>query len=257
MKLTTEDGTTVRKPDSGQLKTALDRLGLPGNGFAILDAGRQRYIQVAGSRADGYIVEFREGSEDRHYASAVTDMPHAQMVALLDAYLNGAGWKGMVEWRKGFGGQRALRPSSRSPAKPSKMFLGLFFGIGAVALALSGYLAFDRHQFLQRALQVNGKVVRLTGRDTYHAVVEYVDHLGQRHTLESTVGSHPAAYYEGEQVQVAYDPEDPAYVHTARIVGFQELWFPSVMALIFGVAFTGIPSAQWLLTRRRRKSPRR
>ncbi|WP_161974791.1 DUF3592 domain-containing protein [Piscinibacter terrae] len=254
MKLTTEDGTTIRKPDSSQLKAALDRLGLPGNGFAILDAGRQRYVQVAGSRADGYVVEYREGSEDKHYSSTVTDMPHAQMVALLDGYLNGSEWKRMVAWRRGFGRRPASRPA---PSKGSKVFLGLFFGAGVAALILSGYLAFDRHQFLQRALLVDGHVVRLTGRDTYRAVVEYSDHLGQRHTLESTVGSHPAAYVEGEQVKVAYDPEDPAYLYNARIVGFQELWFGSVMALIFGIGFSGIPLAHWLLRRRKGKPARR
>jgi hypothetical protein len=252
MKLTTEDGTVVRNPDSAQLKTALDRLGLRGNGFAILDAGRQRYMQVAGSRADGYVVEFREGSEDKHYSSTVTDMPHAQMVALLDAYLNGSDWMAMAQWRRGFGG----RPASRtSPTKGSSLVPALFLGVGVAALILSGVLAFDRQQFLQRAIRVNGHVVRLVSHDndTYSAVVEYFDHLGQRHTLKSSFSSKPAAYDEGEPVQVAYDPEDPVSSRTARIVGFRELWLPCLIPLIFGVVFSGIASAHWLSRRRRKR----
>jgi hypothetical protein len=38
--------------------------------FAILAAGDQYYVQAAGCAADGFLLEYREGSDDRHYVAS-------------------------------------------------------------------------------------------------------------------------------------------------------------------------------------------
>jgi hypothetical protein len=151
VKLTTEDGTVVLDPSSSQLQDALDRLGLRGNGYAVLEASEDHYLQVIGSRADGYLAEYREGSSERtHHSSTTGDLPHPQMIELLEAYRVGGPWKASITWRAGFNDGRASRP----PARAQKALLILFAFIGVVSVAYGAYLGVTLHQFLQRAVTV-------------------------------------------------------------------------------------------------------
>jgi hypothetical protein len=249
MNLTTEDGTTIREPSSDDLQSALGRLGLPGNGFAILGTSPEHYIQVAGSKAGGYVVEYREGCESTHHSSKVSDLPHGQMVDLLTAYLRGGSWKPMLQWQSGFHTQQ----SARRPSTLHKTAVILFFAIGAMSLALSAYFFYATQQFLARAVEVPGQVVKLVGRGTTYApVVDYVDLHGQKRTLYSNQGSSPPSFFQGQEVTVLYDPEDPEFPLTAKVSSFGQLWGASLFALVFGAAFAGIALAHWLLLFRRR-----
>lgn len=248
MELTTENGTNIRDPSEEDLRSTLGKLGLPGNGFAILAASAQHYIQVAGSKVDGYVVEYREGSERTHHSSA-DDLPHQRMVDLLAAYLSGGTWKSMVTWKSSI---RTTRPARR-PTDGHKAVLILLFLVGLVSLASSAYFAYTTQQFLARAVEVPGLVVRLVQRgSTYAPVVEYVDLQGHRRTLHSNLSSSPPSFFQGEEVKVVYDPTDPSFPLSAKISSFWQVWWTPLFALIFGAGFTGIPLAQWLILFRRR-----
>src|ERR1044071_7704135 len=160
MELTTEDGTVVSKPSTQQLQAALAKLGLPGNGFAILATASQRYLQVAGSRADGYVAEYRDGSEKSHHSSKETNLSHQQMVDLMSAYLSGGPWKTLTVWQQGF----ATAAPTRRPSTGHKAIVMLFFAIGGISLGASAYFAYSTHQFLQRAVEVPGKVTKMVPR---------------------------------------------------------------------------------------------
>lgn len=251
MKLTTEDGTVVLDPSSSELQDALDRLGLRGNGYAVLEASEDHYLQVTGSRADGYLAEYREGSERTHHSSTTGDLTHQQMIDLLEAYRAGGSWKSSITWRAGFNDGRARW----SPARAHKALVILFAFIGVVCVAGGAYLGVTLHQFLQRAVSVPGKVVRLSqsGR-TYAPVVDYVDLAGHARTLVSATGSRPPAFFEGEPVTVLYDPADPAFPLGAKIGSFGQLWGATLFLLIFGAAFGGIALLHGLLVFRKRRA---
>lgn len=234
MELDTEDGTRLRSPTREQLRVALNRLGLPGNGFAVLAKAEQHYIQAAGSRADGYVVEYREGSEETHHVAAADTLSHQEMVDLLTAYLEGGAWRSMVAWQPGF------PRSSSAPSRAGKRVVALFIAIGSVSIVLGIYTGLRTYRFLQRAERVPGTVVALAWNGSGSApVVEYVDRAGKRHTLRSTISSSPPSFSKGEQVTIAYEPQSPG---EARIVTPVQLWFSTVFALVFGAMFVGVPA---------------
>jgi len=250
VKLTTEDGTVVLDPSSSGLQETLSRLGLPGNGYAVLESAESHYIQVTGSRADGYVAEYREGSEQTHHSSAVSNLTHQQMIDLLDSYRSGGSWKSSIDWRRGF----ARGPARARASRGHKAVVMLFACIGVVSIASSGYLGFTTRQFLQHAVEVPGKVVRLArSGNTYAPVVDYVDLAGHPRTLFSTSGSRPPSFFEGESVTVLYDPEDPAFPLGAKIKTFLQLWGATLFALIFGTAFSGIALLHWMFVFRKRR----
>ena len=251
MKLSTEDGVEIDSPGAEQLAGALARLGLPGNGYAILERSELHYIQTSGSRADGYVVEYREGDEATHRGSKRSDIAHAEMVKVFQAYRRGGDvWKRELEWQPGFarGGSRQRRALDGG----SRWMLGLFFLIGCIAISIAGYLAVDTQRFLQRATEVPGTVVRMVRRDsTSAAVVDYRDHSGEPHTLESVWSSSPPAFATGQRVTVLYDPQAADVALHARIRSFGELWGGALFASVFGAMFAGIPALIWITTRGR------
>lgn len=255
MNLTTEDGTAIRDPTADELHAALDRLGLRGNGYAILEDSEQQYLQVAGSRADGYVAEYREGSEETHHSSAVSNLTHQQVLELLEAYRNGGSWKSMISWRRGMGAGSAGKSSTKA-GTAQRTLLVLFFLIGAVSLGAAAYTAITTRQFLQHAVSVPGKVVRLSAW-SYAPTVEYVDLTGHSRTLVSTSGTRPPSFFKGESVRVLYDPADPQFPLSAKIASFHQLWGGVIFGLIFCVAFWGAALVYWILALRPRRRPAR
>jgi hypothetical protein len=248
MKLTTEDGTSIVEPSELELQATLARLGLPGNGFAIVASAPENYVQVAGSRADGYVVEYREGSENSHHTSEQSNIGHQQMSELLSAYIGGRTWKGMISWHQERVTSRASKPANRQTSVGYKATIILFFSIGATSLATGGYLLYATHHFLARAVEVPGKVTKMVQRgNTYAPVVAYVDLGGSPRVLHTSQSSSPPSFYEGENVQVVYDPADPKFPLNAKIRTFGELWGTALFALLFGGMFGGIALAVWLV----------
>ena len=70
---------------------------------------------------------------------------------------------------------------------------------------------------------------------TYRPVVRYSTQSGEQVEFTSSAGSNPPSYSKGEQVEVLYQPLQPAQ---ARINGFFPLWGgPMVIAGLGGVFF--------------------
>ena len=244
MKLTTEDGTEISNPSTSELQTALERLGMHGNGYAILESSSHCYIQVAGGKSEGYTAEYREGSEGTHHSSLLNDITHQQMVDLMIAYRSGAPWKSIIRWRSGFTTKRTSKQSS----KESKAIVILFFGISAVSFTVCAYLALLTHKFQRSAVEAPGKVTKLVLLSAgYTPVVEYRDQTGHSRTLQASISSNVSSYFEGEHVTVLYDPVDPEFPRHAKIARLFELWGTTLLALFFGMCFGGVAFAHLLL----------
>jgi hypothetical protein len=70
---------------------------------------------------------------------------------------------------------------------------------------------------------------------------------GRQYSFESSVGSNPPAYQEGQTVPVAYDPDSPS---DARIASFGQAFFvPSILGVL-GIVFTPIGAVLLVKARR-------
>ncbi|TXK34683.1 DUF3592 domain-containing protein [Nonomuraea sp. C10] len=142
---------------------------------------------------------------------------------------------------------------------------GIFGLIGLVLLCVTIALAASTASFLASAQRTDGTVVELTARTsttrnsdgyirrstTWFPTVEFtVD--GRQYSFQSSTGSNPPAYAEGESVPVAYDPDDPS---DARISSFWSAFLAPLITGALGLVFTPVGTLLFLkgrrLTRRR------
>ncbi|MFB0612173.1 hypothetical protein [Aurantiacibacter poecillastricola] len=75
--------------------------------FIILAASDEQFIQSA-PMGDGFIVEWRDGSEDRHFTARLAadreeELCAREALALLLTFAHDAAWPDSVIWRAGFG----------------------------------------------------------------------------------------------------------------------------------------------------------
>jgi hypothetical protein len=127
------------------------------------------------------------------------------------------------------------------------IFLGVF---GAVGLGLLGGALFAMQStlaFQEGALVTPGTVVAVEGGKP---VVEFEDRAGETHRVWGTVSSNPPAYERGERVEVRYRPGAP---DQARIDGFLENWFVSLVLGGLGTVFTGVGAGFGVAQLRRRR----
>lgn len=141
------------------------------------------------------------------------------------------------------------------PRRFETRLLLIFLVVGIASLAWSVYLGYTTHQFLGRAVEVPGKVVRMIEKkrhrkgSTYAPVVVFTDREGRVRNFQSKQSSYPPLFVAGEIVTVVYDPADSSY--PAKIRSFWELWGLTVFAAAFGMVFTGLPLAFWFRAKRR------
>ncbi len=145
VKLTLElENKFVDSPSAEKLAQALATVGHPGSNSAILSRSEESYIQTAGNLSKGFMIEYREGSDDSHRFSKSRGIPHSEMVKALLAYHRGSEeWKGMFEWNKGmFEWEKG--PGDIHDDSPPKRFTGpwrvatIIYFAGAV-IVLYGY----------------------------------------------------------------------------------------------------------------------
>ena len=100
MKLETENGATIKNPSSAQIEDALRKLADGGGGFAILSQDEMTYLQAAGNRAGGFVVEYQDGDVDSHFEATQGAVPLGDLEKAFRLYAMGdAGWKSMFEWQ--------------------------------------------------------------------------------------------------------------------------------------------------------------
>lgn len=93
------DGSVINGPSRDEVTRALSELS-PEDWYAILETRPGWFIQVgygdaAGIPADSYVLEVREGAQDRHFRAMVTELPQ-----IIDAFHRSM--SGDSTWRENF-----------------------------------------------------------------------------------------------------------------------------------------------------------
>ncbi len=117
----------------------------------------------------------------------------------------------------------------------------VLFGLPGLAL-LAGALVtgFNAARFHFSAEHAQGTVVgntyisRSDRRGSYHPRVEFSTPDGQRHKFVGSTGRSPAAFSEGDQVPVLYDPKQPEH---AGIDTWFQLYSVPFICFVLGGAF--------------------
>lgn len=100
MELTLENGKTYENPDPGIIERALRTLDGESNSYAILSVKYEIYMQACGGPADGFVLEYREGSEERHYQTTRDDVPLDEIIKAFSLYARGDdGWRSQFDWK--------------------------------------------------------------------------------------------------------------------------------------------------------------
>jgi len=108
--------------------------------------------------------------------------------------------------------------------KSRRFSLPALFVLGLGALFLAQHFYQKTSTFLEKARPAAGLVVELKENEpsdssdssTYAAVVEYVDHQGQRRKFKDSFSSNPPTYHRGQAVSVLYNPNNPTEAQMDR-----------------------------------------
>jgi hypothetical protein len=99
IRLTLENDTIINNPTSNQIALAISTLNTTDNTFAILESGDMTYIQTALQNAGEFVLEFQDGSLDRHYQTTV-ETP-LEVLAAFQGFLEAReDWKQTIDWQK-------------------------------------------------------------------------------------------------------------------------------------------------------------
>lgn len=99
MKLETSNFGVIPDPTPAQIAAAL--VTLPGGheSFAILSVADEVYVQAAGSDSGGFSLEYRDGSEDRHFQAKFSPVPLSTVQDMFERYAGGDdSWRSRVDW---------------------------------------------------------------------------------------------------------------------------------------------------------------
>lgn len=100
MKLEFENGAVFENPSDGTIAETLAGLNGESNTFAILSASDLTYIQVAAGEDGTGLLEYQEGSTERHF-QAEAFIPLAHVIQAFQMYnRDDMAWKRVCVWRK-------------------------------------------------------------------------------------------------------------------------------------------------------------
>lgn len=102
MKLIIAGGDPLEQPGPDRIAEELDKMDREAGEFAILErdeSGEQFYMQCAGDRESGYVLEYREGGEDSHFLSKDVDRPLGAIIDAFQKYArDDSSWKSDHDW---------------------------------------------------------------------------------------------------------------------------------------------------------------
>jgi hypothetical protein len=102
--LSGSDFDPVLNPSAETIRRAiLDLTGIFGESFLILGpvGDEMTYMQVCGGGNDGYLLEYQEGSMERHYQSVDQHLPADKVLQAFASYLEGTDlWLTSILWKK-------------------------------------------------------------------------------------------------------------------------------------------------------------
>lgn len=83
-----------------QIEQSIRSLTGDGDSFAILARSEQVYIQTSGDPKNGFVLEYRNGSEEEHYSCSNVDLNAEQIIRAFQSYSAGDDrWKAEFEWK--------------------------------------------------------------------------------------------------------------------------------------------------------------
>ena len=95
MELTLESGRVIADPEEDDIQASIG-----GEEFAILGPDADTYIQCA-QQGDEYILEYQDGSPDRHYMAADGPIALDQVIAAFVKYLReDPTWQSDFRWER-------------------------------------------------------------------------------------------------------------------------------------------------------------
>lgn len=89
MKLSTDRKKPVEEPRPEQIREALLSLAPDGSGFAILEQSGQYFMQAGGSAQEGFVLEYRDGSDARQFRADPVGTSLEDVVAAFSDYARG------------------------------------------------------------------------------------------------------------------------------------------------------------------------
>ena len=100
MNLETNTGRKLADPSASQIADEL--AALPGgDSFAILSRDELTYVQAAGARTEGFVLEYQTGSIDQHYRSTDSNLPLSTVTDVFQRYAaEDDSWQSRTAWRR-------------------------------------------------------------------------------------------------------------------------------------------------------------
>jgi len=99
VKIQTEDGSEIENPSAEDISRIIDSLNDEDNGFAILSVEEQIYMQAAESGANGFILQYRDGSWDKHFQASPDPISAADVIKAMQQYAVGDdSWRTSLTW---------------------------------------------------------------------------------------------------------------------------------------------------------------
>jgi hypothetical protein len=127
--LTTHD-TRYDDPDRATIAKVLASLDGGRNVLATLERTEVTYLQAEGTVRTGFVLEYQDGSLDRHYRSDAATLPLDRVIAMFDSYARGddAGWRIATSWQ-------------HVPFVPEKTpWFSTWWGYAVILLAVAGLI---------------------------------------------------------------------------------------------------------------------
>jgi hypothetical protein len=98
--LETGTGRKLTDPSASQIAEELAALSGGGDSFAVLSRDELTYIQAAGARSEGFVLEYQEGSIDQHYRSTEDNLHLSTVTDVFQLYAVGdSAWRSRATWR--------------------------------------------------------------------------------------------------------------------------------------------------------------
>lgn len=130
--LTLCTGEEIESPTGAEIESALRSLPGGQESFAILSRSEQVYVQTSGGRDEGFVLEYRDGSQERHFRCTDPRLPLETVVRAFRAYLEGGTeFRSELEWELD-------APSQGGPRRVGWIIIGV---LGAFLLVFYRCLA--------------------------------------------------------------------------------------------------------------------
>ncbi len=101
MKIEIGGDRTIDNPSDSEIRRTLETLGTQPDSYIILEQDQMTYLQAAGDPATGFVLEYQEGSTDRHFQSRKTDLPLDVVAEAFSQYRQGIpDWRVRIEFEK-------------------------------------------------------------------------------------------------------------------------------------------------------------